>query len=420
MRLYNTLSRQIEPFQPRGEEVTVYACGITPYDTTHLGHAFTYAAVDTLIRYLGYQEYEVQYVQNVTDVDDDILRQANQENTDWRLLGTLWTTHFIEDMMSLNVRPPDRFPRATDVIPQIILSVEAMLAAGVAYESKGNVYFHVDAWPGVGRLCGISRNEMLPIANERGNHPNDPGKRDPLDFVLWQAKQPGEPSWDSPWGKGRPGWHIECSTLATELLGETIDVHAGGHDLLFPHHECEVAQAEATNEEMPFVRHWLHTAMVEHQGEKMSKSLGNLVMVRDLLKDYSPDAVRIYLAQHHYRKAWSHDEVELQKAEKRAEKLKAAMASVDGGNQPVNIAPVKKRFAAAMNNDLDTVRGVASLLNLADEILFRASNGYRVAEAQSALSAMSNVFGLRLTQDLAEDCVVAGWENHKQAFDNNR
>ena len=211
MRLFNTLSRRIEPFEPDGETVTVYACGITPYDTTHLGHAFTYATVDTLVRYLQQDGHHVQYVQNVTDVDDDILRRAKEEDKDWRLLGNLWTRQFIEDMQMLNVAPPDVFPRATDVIPQIISAVETMLQSGQAYASGGNVYFHVDAWPRFGRLSRIRRHEMLPIANARGNDPNDSCKRDPLDFVLWQAEQPGEPSWESPWGRGRPGWHIECS-----------------------------------------------------------------------------------------------------------------------------------------------------------------------------------------------------------------
>jgi L-cysteine:1D-myo-inositol 2-amino-2-deoxy-alpha-D-glucopyranoside ligase len=221
----------------------------------------------------------VLYAQNVTDIDDDILRKAKEVGQDWLAVGNRWTTHFIQDMIALNVRPPDFFPRATDAIPEIIAWVEKLLENGVAYEAGGSVYYAVDDWPAFGELCAIPRAEMLPIANERGNHPDDPNKRDPLDFVLWQAQAPGEPAWDSPWGPGRPGWHIECSTLSTKYLGETVDVHSGGADLCFPHHECEIAQVEPVTGERPFVRTWMHTAMVYHDGEKMSKSLGNLVWV---------------------------------------------------------------------------------------------------------------------------------------------
>ena len=251
MELYNTRTQRIEPFTPSGEVVTVYVCGITPYATTHLGHAFTYTTADILVRHLEYLGHQVNYVQNVTDIDDDVLRKAKEIGENWWELGNRWTRHFIEDMQSLNVRPPDHFPRATDFVPQIIKMVQGLLAAGIAYESGGNVYFHVADWPEFGKLSHIPHEEMLPVANERGNNPDDPYKRDPLDFVLWQAQAEGEPAWESPWGNGRPGWHIECSTMSTHFLGETIDIHSGGHDLLFPHHECETAQVEATTGQRP-------------------------------------------------------------------------------------------------------------------------------------------------------------------------
>ena len=276
MKLYNTLSKKVEIFLPRGDEVSIYVCGITPYDTTHLGHAFTYTSVDILIRYLESKDLSVRYAQNVTDIDDDILRKAKEVGEDWLAVGNRWTMHYIEDMQALNVRAPDFYPRATDAIPEIVEWVQNLLEAGVAYESGGNVYYDVNAWSDFGELSAIPRSEMLPIANERGNHPDDPAKYNPLDFVLWQAMAPGEPSWESPWGPGRPGWHIECSTLSTKYLGETIDIHSGGADLCFPHHECEIAQVEPVTSELPFVRYWMHTAMVYHDGDKMIKSLGNL------------------------------------------------------------------------------------------------------------------------------------------------
>ncbi|MDX1415329.1 MAG: cysteine--tRNA ligase, partial [Candidatus Promineifilaceae bacterium] len=348
MILYNTLSQQTETFEPNSEIATLYVCGITPYDTTHLGHAFTYCTADVLVRYLEMQGRRVNYVQNVTDIDDDIVRKAQEEGENWHALGNRWTRHFIEDMQSLNVRPPDHLPRATELIPQIIEAVESLLAAGVAYEAAGNVYFSINRWPMFGSFSRIPRVDMLPIANERGNNPDDPHKRDPLDFVLWQARQEKEPAWQSPWGLGRPGWHIECSTIATNFLGQPVDIHMGGADLLFPHHECEIAQIESIASSDPFARFWLHTAMVEYEGEKMAKSVGNLIMIRDLLQHYSPEAIRIYLALHHYRRSWVYDEMKLKKASRHAEKLKAAMTAISSGDQQINVAPTINRFKKVM------------------------------------------------------------------------
>jgi L-cysteine:1D-myo-inositol 2-amino-2-deoxy-alpha-D-glucopyranoside ligase len=416
MKLYNTLSQTIEPFTPQDETVTIYVCGITPYDTTHLGHAFTYTTADLLIRYLEYRGHTVRYVQNVTDIDDDILRKAGEVGEDWRALGDRWTAHFIRDMQSLNVRPPDHFPRATDVVEEIIGVAQALLQAGVAYEAGGNVYFQVDAWPAFGRLSHLPRSAMLPIANERGNRPDDPHKRDPLDFVLWQAAAPGEPTWPSPWGPGRPGWHIECSTLALKFLGETIDIHSGGDDLVFPHHECEIAQVEPVTGRRPFVRYWLHTAMVEHQGEKMSKSLGNLVMIRDLRETWSPDALRLYLGQHHYRAVWSHNEAELAEAADWAETLRRAVTAVsDHHTEPLDPAPAQRAFQQAMDNDLDAAGALLALRELAAAIL--AADGRHLAPAQAALRAMCAVFGLRLDATTAEAHVMAGWNEHLKQFE---
>lgn len=417
MNLYDSQSQQIKSFAAGDNAITLYVCGITPYDTTHLGHAFTYCAADVLVRYLEMKGHRVSYVQNVTDIDDDILKKAQTVSEDWYELGNKWTRHFIEDMQTLNVRPPDYFPRATAMISQIIEAVQALLAAGVAYEAAGSVYFEVAAWPEYGRLSHIAHADMLPIANERGNRADDPHKKAPLDFVLWQEQKDDEPAWQSPWGLGRPGWHIECSTIAHSFLGEPVDIHMGGADLLFPHHESEAAQQEAVNGEQPFARFWLHTAMVKHEGEKMSKSLGNLVMVRDLLQRYSADALRLYLAQHHYRQAWSYDEASLARADQRVGKLKAALMAVGTGREPINLTPAKNRFAAAMDKDLDTLKGIATLLNVADEILFRAPNGYRVNEAQALLRQLSAVFGLRLDAETPEKDVVAGWDEHRQQFE---
>ena len=416
MKLYNTFSQALEPFKPKGDDVTVYVCGITPYDTTHLGHAFTYTVADVIIRYLEFQGHTVRYVQNVTDIDDDILRKAKEVDENWRSLVNHWTAHFIGDMQSLNVRPPDHFPRATDIIPDIIKTVQKLLDVGVAYERAGNVYFNVESWSDYGKLSCLSADEMLSTANERGNNPDDPNKRDPLDFVLWQAHTPGEPAWESPWGPGRPGWHIECSTMATKFLGETIDIHSGGGDLVFPHHESEIAQLEPITGGKPFVRFWVHAAMVGHFGEKMSKSLGNLVMARDLLQTYSPDAIRIYLAIHHYRKPWNHDEGELVKTAELAERLQNAMMRSGDDGPPLDPIPLQNAFIRAMDDDLDTAPALSILNELGEKIFTAARSGQSVATAQNTLRTLSQIFGLCLDAGQPEQKVIDGWGEHLKRF----
>jgi L-cysteine:1D-myo-inositol 2-amino-2-deoxy-alpha-D-glucopyranoside ligase len=320
-------------------------------------------------------------------------------------------------MISLNVRAPEFFPRATDVIPEIVTAVNELLQAGVAYEAAGNVYYAIKDWPAFGRLSGLPYVEMLPIANERGNHPDDPNKRDPLDFVLWQAQaMPNEPAWESPWGLGRPGWHIECSTMATRYLGETIDIHSGGADLLFPHHECEIAQVEALPDRDTFTRYWMHAAMVYHEGEKMSKSLGNLVMIRDLLEDWSPDALRYYLASHNYRESWSFDPARLAEMAMRADALCQAMNVEGVFGSPIDVTPIIDRFAAAMDDDLDTPGALAALDELGAHILQAAEAGKEVAPAQESLRLMAQVFGLTLEREGPEPRVRANWEKHLAGF----
>lgn len=416
MRLYNSITNSVEPFEVKDHKVTIYVCGITPYDITHLGHAFTYTNVDILIRYLELQGVKVRYAQNVTDIDDDILRKSKELNESWVDLGNRWTAHFIRDMQVLNVRPPDYYPRATDVIPEIIEGVQRLIDSGVAYESGGSVYYEVSAWPDFGKLSKLSKEEMLPIANERGNYPNDPNKRDPLDFVLWQAQLPGEPAWESPWGPGRPGWHIECSTMSTKYLAKTIDVHSGGADLRFPHHECEIAQVEPVTNRVPFVRYWMHAAMVYHEGEKMSKSLGNLVMVRDILKDCPPDALRLYLGLHHYRESWSFSKRDLEHAARNANVLKETMLLPSNSGPSIGTGSAWAAFHGAMSNDLNTPQAYQVMLGLA-ELISEASRSRRdIQEAQSTLLEMASVFGLRLNQDGPELRVVDGWEEHLKRF----
>jgi cysteinyl-tRNA synthetase len=416
MKLYNTQSRQLEEFDPQAHPIRLYVCGITPYDTTHLGHAATYCAFDVLIRYLEYRGGVVNYCQNVTDIDDDTIREARKRGTNWRDLGNQWTAHFIRDMIALNVRPPDHYPRATDVIPEIIQFDKTLIEKGFAYESGGSVYFHVDAYEKFGQLSHIPRAEMLAIANERGNFPDDPKKRDPLDFVLWQAQAPGEPAWDSPWGPGRPGWHIECSAMNYKTFGPTIDIHGGGADLVFPHHECEIAQTVNFTGESYFARIWMHAAMVGYEGEKMSKSLGNLVMVSDLLKKYTPDSLRLYLAKHHYRAPWEFTYTDLEYSLSQCAHMIQAVNAKGGAGRVMDYAYARDAFERALDNDLDAPGAAAVLCELCGAILEHADAQRNVQEAQTWLRRAAGILGLRLDAYGPEARVRSGWEQHINRF----
>jgi cysteinyl-tRNA synthetase len=299
-----------------GKRVTLYVCGITPYDAAHIGHAFTYVAFDTLVRFLRSRGHEVRYCQNVTDVDDDVLRRAARDGEDYLALGRRETAAYLEDMDALNIARPTFFPRATEEIPVMVELAARLVEGGHAYAVDGDVFFDVTSFPGFGELSGLDPGEQRELLAERGGDPDDPRKRHPLDFVVWQRSQPGEPWWDSPWGRGRPGWHLECSAMSRRYLGVTIDLHGGGSDLLYPHHESERAQSESAYG-APFARRWLHTGMAGHQGEKMSKSLGNLVFPRDLFRDHEPAAVRLALLAHHWRSEWEWDPAELKEATER-------------------------------------------------------------------------------------------------------
>ncbi len=317
LSIYNSLSKKIELFTHSKERtVRLYVCGITPYATTHLGHAATYVFFDVLVRYLRYKNLKVNYVQNVTDIDDDILRESKKAGQDWKSFGQNWTNRYLSDMKALNVLPPTHFIKATDSITTMIRIIRVLLGRGVAYEKSGNVYFEVDKFPAFGKLSRLTKIQMMPILDERGGNTKDPLKKNPLDFILWQKSKEDEPWWNSPWSKGRPGWHIECSAMIKQYLGTQIDIHGGGGDLIFPHHESEIGQSEAYTGKKPFSRFFLHTAMVRYGGEKMSKSLGNLVMVSELFKKYSPNAIRFLILSHHYRNPWEFDYDELNKAEK--------------------------------------------------------------------------------------------------------
>lgn len=416
MKLYNGLTRTVEEFKPQGPAASIYVCGITPYDTTHLGHAFTYCAFDVLIRFLEHSGIPVNYAQNVTDIDDDILRESKKSHRGWLDLGGEWTAHFMRDMIALNVRPPDWYPRATDVIPEIVQVVAKLIQAGVAYESGGSVYFDVSADPEFGKLSRIPRDQMLPIANERGNFPDDPKKKTPLDFVLWQAQAAGEPAWNSPWGPGRPGWHIECTSMNLTWFGDSIDIHGGGADLIFPHHECEIAQSENVTGKGYFARFWVHTAMVGYEGEKMSKSLGNLIMVDKLLERYTADSIRFYLASHHYREPWAFTFAELDEGVEHCSQMAQAVSVIGGTGAALDPSAVKARFETALADDLNSPEASRALWQFSGEIL-RACDEHRdVVKAQNWLREAAGILGLRLDSHGPEKRVREGWSKHLERF----
>jgi L-cysteine:1D-myo-inositol 2-amino-2-deoxy-alpha-D-glucopyranoside ligase len=349
MRLYDTAKREVVPFDV-GPLVTMYTCGITPYAASHVGHAAAYITYDVLQRRLRDLGHRTQCVRNVTDVDDDILRKARELGVNYLDLGAEETARFRADMNALGVLPVFSEPRATSAIHDILGFIGMVLDRGHAYQAAGAVYFSVSSFERFGQVSHLSRDEMLRLAAERGGNPDDPAKRDPLDFVLWQPSAPDEPSWPSLWGPGRPGWHVECSALALRELGTTIDVHGGGADLIFPHHECETAQSEAATGQ-PFVRHWVHQGMVRLGGEKMSKSLGNLVFVGDLLKDVDPMAVRLSIIANHYRRSWDWEDALVPAAEERLARWRGAGVG-EGALEAVR---------TALDDDLDTPAAVAAI-----------------------------------------------------------
>lgn len=368
MQLFDTPRQQVVPFEP-GHLVLMYTCGITPYDSTHLGHAFTFIAYDIVQRRLIDMGHEVRCVRNVTDVDDPLFARARELGVHYLDLAAGEESRFNVDMIALNALPMYSTPRASSAISDIRGFIGMVIERGYAYQSGGSVYFDVSKSPRFGELSHLDRSTMIELAKERGGNVDDPHKRDPLDFVLWHPSAADEPSWDTMWGAGRPGWHIECSALALRELGTTIDLHGGGSDLIFPHHECERAQSEAATGE-PFVKHWMHVAMVHMDGHKMSKSRGNLVFVDKLLKEHDPRAIRLGLIEHHYRQDWEWDDGLIDRAQDRLNLWQGAVK----GDGLAALAEVR----TALDDDLNTPAAVAAVDSA-------AQSGHRITSAAELL-----------------------------------
>jgi L-cysteine:1D-myo-inositol 2-amino-2-deoxy-alpha-D-glucopyranoside ligase len=406
LRLYSTLSRTVEEFRPAGDEVRTYVCGVTPYDTAHLGHAFLYVAFDVLHRFLGYLGYKVRYIQNITDIDTDLLRRANELNEPWDELGNRYVKIHQDGLDALGVEPPAKYPRATEEIPLMVEMIDALIAKGHAYEKQGNVYFRVASDPTYGCLSRLSPAEMAVQLTETGDPSDDPRKEAPLDFLLWQAAKPGEPTWPSPWGPGRPGWHIECSAMSIRYLGETLDIHGGGGDLVYPHHESEIAQSECWSGQRPFSRIWMHAGMLRMDGEKMSKSLGNMVFVHDLVKRYRPEAIRLFLSGVRYRDVlnWDPDAVAaceevftlLQTASGMKHPVHDDARPHQTSGDPLDAEPLRQRFVAAMEDDLTTPVAIQVLRELAEAIVAGREAACPVSQARHELRTLAGVLGIAL------------------------
>ncbi len=375
MHVYNTLTRRLEEFSPVAPpRVSMYVCGPTVYDYNHVGHARTYVAFDVVKRYLRLRGYDVVHIQNITDIDDKIIRRAQEEGRDWREIADYYARDYLESLEKLNVHV-DIHPRVTDHIKEIIEFIEILIEKGHAYVApSGSVYFDVDTYPDYGRLSGrLDKQQWTQeeFAKE---------KKNPYDFALWKARKPGEPYWDSPWGPGRPGWHIECSVMSTRYLGRQIDIHAGGSDLIFPHHENERAQSEAALGVKPWVKYWMHSGMLQVAGEKMSKSLRNIVPLRELFKEYDPLAVRLWLASAHYRAVLSFTDQALSQAEANLQRLRGAVGLLErilGEVEPEGrlsdsqlallrrMEELRRRFHSEMERDFNASGAFAAVMELA-------------------------------------------------------
>jgi len=395
MKVFNTLSGQKEEFSPQGDEVKMYVCGVTPYDDAHIGHAMSYVVFDVIRRYLQFRGYKVKYVQNITDVDDKIIDRANQLGISASELAEKYTKSYFDDMDALNIGRADIYPRATGEIPKIIEVIQGLIDKGYAYPAQGSVYFRVRRVPDYGKLAHRSLESMVPSECAVGSE----DKEDPMDFALWKAAKPGEPSWESPWGQGRPGWHIECSAMSLKYLGDTLDIHGGGQDLIFPHHENEIAQSESFTGKKPFVKYWLHNGLLQLGESKMSKSLGNLITIKEALDKYSADAIRIFILSSHYRSPLTYSEEGLEAAEKGADRLRQAVHGEGRGERADRRAATdiyRQRFIEAMDDDFNTAQAMATLFDLAREINRAEEAGFNAVESRETLKELASILGLTL------------------------
>ena len=392
IQLYNSLTRKKEEFKPLGEEVKMYVCGVTVYDDSHLGHALSSIVFDVLDRYLEFRGFKVKKVQNFTDVDDKIINRANADEIPWQEITEKYIESFFKSADGLNVRRAAVHPRATEDMPEIIELIKRLIDAEAAYELNGSVYYRVRSKSDYGKLSGQNIDEML-----EGTRNEESGKEDPADFALWKAVKPEEPNWESPWGPGRPGWHIECSAMAFKHLGEQIDIHGGGLDLIFPHHENEVAQSESASGLTPFSGVWMHNGLLRTTGAAMSKSLGNAFNVNSALEEFSSDAIRLWILQSHYRTNPLLDKKLIGDAERSMRRIRQAVeAEPVVSEKSLDPEPFKRRFIDAMNDDLNTPQALAAIFDLCRKMNRTRSDGNNVSAAADLVRELTGALGFTL------------------------
>jgi cysteinyl-tRNA synthetase len=391
LMIYNSLTQQKETFKPiTPGKVKMYVCGVTVYDYCHIGNARTYTAFDVIIRYLRWRGLEVTYIRNITDIDDKIIKRAQERNEDFQVVVEQFTQAMHEDLTAIGLERPTDEPRATVFIPQIIAMIETLIAKGYAYiASNGDVYYEVRKFNDYGCLAHRDIDKLESGARVEINDV----KRDPLDFVLWKLAKPQEPKWASPWGEGRPGWHIECSAMAVNMLGANFDIHGGGKDLIFPHHENEVAQSQAATEQK-FVNVWMHAGFLQFDKEKMSKSLGNFFTVRELLEVHAPEVLRYFLITSHYRSPLQYSESAILQARNALERFYTALKNLPAANAPAN-TEYEQQFIAAMDDDFNTPNALAVLFELSHEVQrLRDKDPAAAAAHASLLKTLGGVLGI--------------------------
>ena len=400
MKLYNTLTARKEEFQLLGDEVKMYVCGPNLYGPCHVGHALSYVVFDTLRRYLEYQGYRVHHVQNFTDIEDRIIEVAKQEDRSIGEVSETYIQRFLREMDALGVQRAHEYPRATESISRMVEIIQALIEKGHAYAvAGGDVYFRVRSFPAYGRLSKRPLEEM-----QAGSRIEvDPNKEDPLDFVLWKAAKPGEPSWKSPWGLGRPGWHIECTAMSLSLLGDQLDIHGGGQDVVFPHHENEIAQSEAYTGKTPFVGFWVHNGLLrltETDEEKMTRHQGNFITCQEALTRHSSDALRLFFLSSHYRSPMVYSEEALAAQERAVSRLRRAAdpGLLAEGASSLDATPFRQRFLDAMEDDFNTPEALAALFDLAREVNRGSERGVDTEPGRLALRELGGVLGLTLDE----------------------
>ncbi len=403
MNLYDSLAEQKRELTPCDGTLKMYVCGVTPYASTHIGHAMRAVVFDVLRRYLEYRGHQVKHVENFTDIDDKMIAGAAEMGISVQELAERNIAAYLEEMDALNVQRAHVYPRATHEIPGIQEMIGGLIKKGLAYQANGDVYYRVRLNKDYGKLSHRTLDTM------RAGARVEPGelKQDPLDFALWKSEKPGEPSWLSPWGKGRPGWHIECSAMSLAYLGETIDIHGGGQDLVFPHHENEIAQTESYNNGKPMARFWVHNGLLRMGQDKMSKSLGNFITLREALERFSTDAIRLFFLTSHYRSPLTYSDENVLAQERAAERMRAALLPSPAGGQPLDVTLYKQRFEDAMDDDLNTPRAIAVLFDLCRDINRGRGQGKSMVEAQQLLRSLGELLGLTFAAPEARDDVAA-------------